>query len=332
MNADGSEQTQLTTGAPTAQDFGPAFSPDGKWIAFDRYNGMATTQIWLMRADGSDQAQLTFASESSRSPSFSPDGSTIVFSRAGSSGSRIWTMNADGSGTPQQLTSGAASFDDSDPSYSPDGQRIVFARFGGGNSDIVVMNADGSNQQPLMPTTPFDVSPTFSPDGTKIAYVRGSGDIFLADPDGANQAPVPGETDVYPESSITWQPLNPPACELTGEAKQKSFKQIDVTVTCTNENATATLSGVGEAKKVPKGAAASKKKRFEIPAVSALVPAATATIVSLPIPKKGRRALKRAAKAGKKGSATVTATLTDDFGETAQDTLAVTFKKKKKKK
>ena len=103
-------------------------------------------------------------------------------------------------------------------------------------------------------------------------------------------------------------------------------------MTCSNENATATISGVGEAKKVSRSAAASKKKRFEIPAVSAQVPAATATLISLPIPKKGRKALKRAAKAGKKGSATVTATLTDDFGETSQATLAVKFKKKKKKK
>ena len=330
MNADGSGQIQLTDGTPTARDSNAEFSPDGGWVVFARYNGVASTQVWLMRADGSGQTQLTFGPDS-RGPSFSPDGSTIVFERGTPSGSRIWTMNADGSGTPQQLTTGPSTVSDSDPSYSPDGQRIIFSRFGSGAAaDILTMNADGSNVQPGVATPAFEVEPEFSPDGTKIAYVRGSSDLYLADPDGANQTQVP-EIRVYPESSIGWQPLNPPSCSLTGEAKQKSFKRIDVTVTCTNENATATLSGVGEAKKVPKGADASKKKTFEIPAISAQVGAGAPTPISLPIPKKGRKALKRAAKAGKKGTATVTAVLTVDLGETSQATLAVTFKKKKKK-
>jgi dipeptidyl aminopeptidase/acylaminoacyl peptidase len=329
MNADGSDQVQLTDGTPTAADSNPEFSPDGSWIVFARYNGVNNTQIWRMRADGSEQTQLTFGPDS-RGPSFSPDGSTIVFERGTPSGARIWVMNADGSGTPQQLSTGPMGVIDSDPSYSPDGQRIVFWRFGGGAADILTMNADGSNPGPVVATSAFEVEPEFSPDGTKIAYVRGSGDLYLADPDGANQTQVP-EIRVYPESSIGWQPLNPPACQVTGEPKQRSFKQIEVTVTCSNEDATATLFGVGEAKKVPKGATASKKKRFDIPPVSAQVPAGAPTLVSLQIPKKGRKALKRAARAGKKGKAAVTATLTDGLGQTSQATLNVTFKKKKRR-
>jgi hypothetical protein len=127
----------------------------------------------------------------------------------------------------------------------------------------------------------------------------------------------------------SWQPLNPPSCELAGKSKSKSYSQITVTVTCSNENATAVLGGTGKAAKVPKGATASKKKKFTIPPVTVQVPEDTPTSVSLKIPKKGKKALKRAAKAGKKGKATVTATLTDELDQSASDSFKVTFKAKK---
>ena len=330
MSSDGSGQTQITDGTPTARDSNPEFSPDGRSVVFARYNGVANTQVWIMRADGSEQTQLTIGPDS-RGPSFSPDGSTIVFEQGTPSGSRIWTMNADGSGTPQQLSTGPMGVTDSDPSYSPDGQRIIFWRFVGGAADILTMNADGSNQQPVVATPAFEVEPEFSPDGTKIAYVRGSGDLFLADADGANQAPVPGETDVYPESSIGWQPLNPPSCTMGGEPKQKSVKQVEVTLTCANENASAVVQGTGKAPKPRSGAAASKAKPFTISPVSAQVPAETPITVTVPLPKKAKKALKRAVKAGKKGKATLTATLTDDFGESSTATFDVKLKGKPKK-
>jgi len=66
--------------------------------------------------------------------------------------------------------------------------------------------------------------------------------------------------------------------------------------------------------------------KFTIPAVRVQVPAATPTTVTLKIPKKGQRALKKAAKAGKKGKATITATVTDDLAQSSSDTLKVKFK------
>jgi WD40 repeat protein len=332
MNADGSGQTQLTAGTETASDFSPEFSPDGQWIVFDRYDGTVTTQVWIMRADGTDQTPLTTATQSSRSPSFSPTGDRIAFSRDASppGAGHIWTMNPDGTG-PVELTEGTT--DDSRPSFSPDGERIVFLRRDGLDDSIWIMNADGSGETPVTSLPQLEEGPVFSPDGTRIAFYRsGPGDnLFLIDPDGSNLTPVPFTADAYGQSSVAWQPLNPPSCDLSGDVKQKSLKQVIVTVTCANENATVAAEGTGKAPKPKAAVLTSKARTFAIPAVTAQVPAATPTTITLGIPKQGRKALKKAAKAGKKGRATIATTATDDFGETTQDSLAVKFKKKKKK-
>ena len=133
-------------------------------------------------------------------------------------------------------------------------------------------------------------------------------------------------------SSPAWQPLNPPSCELGGKAASKSVKKVSVTVTCATENATRhVVQGSGKAPKPKRSLAAKKAKKFKIPPVTAAVPAGVATtVIKLKVSKKGQKALKKATKAGKKGKATLTATLTDDLGQSATDTTKVKFKPKKK--
>ena len=64
--------------------------------------------------------------------------------------------------------------------------------------------------------------------------------------------------------------------------------------------------------------------------MTAAVPAGVETTVVVKVSKKGQKALKKATKAGKKGKATLTATLTDDLGQSATDTTKVKFKPRKK--
>jgi Tol biopolymer transport system component len=347
MNADGSGQTQLTSGVG-ASDNHPAFSPDGQQIVFDRGpTPGGDAQIWAMNADGSNPSQITFPGPGnigSEEPSFSPDGRSIVFYRqAGpTSGFDIWVMNADGSGQTR-LTTGDSANQNLGPDFSPDGMRIAYDHFTQNpspNEDIFVMNANGSDQRQVTSGPGQDYAPSFAPDGTRVVFPRESqnfsySDIVLANPNGldlditpitANQAPV------Y-DSTPAWQPLNPPNCELSGAAKQKSVKSVSVTVSCSNENASVVAEGAGSAPKVPKaGAVASKKKKFTIPAVATQVQPGTPATVTLTIPKKGRKLLKKATRAGKKGRATITVTTTDDLGQSSAQSLEVKFKKKKKKK
>ena len=344
MNQDGSGQTPVTTGVGT-NDNEPMFSPDGERIVFERRTGSgANPQVFVMDADGSNPTQLTFpgpAGDESLEPQYSPDGSRIVFRRhiGGTARYEIWVMNADGSGqTP--LTTVSGNTQDTQPSFSPDGRLIGWDRFTGPppNEDIYVMNADGSGQRQVTSGPGQDYAPIFAPDMTRIVFERESqnfqySDIILADPGGLDLGITPLTANAAPvyDSNPDWQPLNPPACDLSGNPKQKSVKSVSVTVTCANENATAVAEGSGSAPKAPKGATTSKKKRFTIPAVNQQVQPGTPTTITLTIPTKGRKALKRATKAGKKGKATITATLTDDLGQASTDTFQVTFKAKKKK-
>lgn len=70
------KETQLTNLATL--DDGPEYSPDGKWIYFNSVR-TGTMQIWRMKADGSGQEQVTFDRYNDWFPHFSPDGKWIVY-------------------------------------------------------------------------------------------------------------------------------------------------------------------------------------------------------------------------------------------------------------
>jgi Tol biopolymer transport system component len=119
-------------------------------------------------------------------PTWSPDGSQLVFSELGMQFSsverHVYVINADGTG----LTGLSGAHDDSLPEWSPDGTQIVFVTGG----VIATMNVDGSGRTEL--ATPGTSSwPTWSPDGAQIAFQsRSAGnpaDLYVMDADGTNQ-------------------------------------------------------------------------------------------------------------------------------------------------
>ncbi len=129
MNADGSGLRRLTRGP--AWDGGPAWSPDGRKIAFTRTippgegSGPWQSDVYVINVDGSGERNLTGDGVSS-GPVWSPDGQKIAFTswRDGKPG--IYVMNADGSGRRRLMRNGGGL-----PSWSPDGRKIAFVRAGG---------------------------------------------------------------------------------------------------------------------------------------------------------------------------------------------------------
>ena len=202
MDADGANLQRLTN-HPDG-DFHPSWSPDGKWIAFlsrrDQVrskHGIAA-EIYVMDAGGGNPQRLTNDLHDDYHPSWSPDGKQIAFASVRDGNTDIYVIDADG-GNEQRLTNNPLY--DYSPSWSPDGERIVFIARREGHFrkdfdltyEIYVMDADGGNQQKLTENRRNDFSPSWSPDGKRIAFASDrKGDfvnweIYVMDADGGNE-------------------------------------------------------------------------------------------------------------------------------------------------
>jgi Tol biopolymer transport system component len=130
----------------------PAWSPDGRKIAFARLRPGLGELIYVVNADGSRLRNLTPNPVGAYSdPAWSPDGRKIAFVSDREGNSEVYVMNANGKGR-RNLTRNPAH--DADPAWSPDGQKIAFASNRDGQYGVYVMNADGSRQRRLAQRSP----------------------------------------------------------------------------------------------------------------------------------------------------------------------------------
>jgi TolB protein len=206
IHADGTDLRRLIDSEPRARMTQISWSPDGTKIAFTIWRD-CNRENYVMHADGSNRTLLTpimTANGCNRwtiAPAWSPDGATIAL--PGPSGSpKIYVINADGTNPRGYGPLRSSDYEVLKIFWSPDGTKIAFESEREG---VYVMHADGTNlkqlleKQLLFKSTsateldwlyPGDLS--WSPDGTKIAFVsrdndgKDKGEISVINADGTN--------------------------------------------------------------------------------------------------------------------------------------------------
>ena len=205
MDDDGASVRRLTN--DLGSDHHPSWSPDGTRLAFVSNRG-GHNAVYLMNADGSNVTKFTNFTGETNDPAWSPDGTKIAFTgytNSASAGNGIYVANADGTGTPFNVTNSSTG-EDFDPAWSPDGTRLAFtSRRENGTFSVYVINADGTNVRRVVEG--YSRDPVWSPDGTRIAYVEGTQTghfIAVVGADGTNRKALTTPTNFVTDFSPSW--------------------------------------------------------------------------------------------------------------------------------
>ncbi|HEY7019254.1 MAG TPA: S9 family peptidase [Gaiellaceae bacterium] len=207
---EGSERPrQITSGEK--QDSTPRWSPDGSRLAFLSNRDGKTKQLYVLPAAGGEAQKLTELDEDVSEPVWSPDGTRLAFTSRvrdaeyeeeddrrrrprrftrlqykldsegwiGDRRTHVFTVPADGSAPPEQLTDG--DYEDQYPQWSPDGTRIVFASARADDwdvelqRDLFLVDAAGGEPERLTAGDAWYEAPAWAPDGSAIACRYGPG-------------------------------------------------------------------------------------------------------------------------------------------------------------
>jgi len=212
MKSDGSDLRRLTD--QPGDDSHPHWSADGGRIMF---NSARTSpdiggdwlsqwhEVFSMKRDGTDLHQHTHQKTVCTYPSFSPDGTKIVYRKILNTSGFAWDLSsrprnsevfvAEADGSDEINLSDSAAFDGW-PTWSPDGDRIVFASNRAGPANVghlYIVNVDGTGLRQITSGPWSYVQPAWSPDGSKIfAYQNQEttsfefGDVVVVDVPDAN--------------------------------------------------------------------------------------------------------------------------------------------------
>jgi Tol biopolymer transport system component len=174
----GGENAVNLTGASAANEYDPAFSPDGERIAFgsDREGG----GVFVMGATGESPKRI--ATEGAH-PSWSPDGRKVVYSTervvnpfARNTVASLWVVDV-ATGTKNKIYEGDAV----QPVWSPSGARIAFWAADEGQRDLKTIPAEGGPVVPITRDAVADWDPFWSPDGRALYFLsdrRGGPDLW----------------------------------------------------------------------------------------------------------------------------------------------------------
>jgi Tol biopolymer transport system component len=168
-------------------DYPLAWSPDGTHLLFARnvtgHDPDGPVNLFVVNADGAGLVQINPAGTVSQMmqpipmAAWSPDSRRVVFVAADGStfwdgGAHVWVAGADGSRPRPLLGTSGALF----PSWSPNDRWIAYDQ--GPHHELYVIHPDGTGERQLTDggTGPFSIAAVWSPDSTRLLFLRGQGD------------------------------------------------------------------------------------------------------------------------------------------------------------
>ncbi|MFJ4192422.1 TolB family protein [Kitasatospora sp. NPDC089509] len=250
------DTSSATTDCANEDERAPAFSPDGKQLAFSRSwgaldaahnNQVQYSDLYLMSPDGTSVQRLTFLTNDKpysgavSNPSWSPDGKQLTFEyRTSATGQpansrAVYVVGVDGTGlrqlTPWELRAGDRA------AWSPDGTQILFTTYPAGPDNapgggIYTVHPDGSAIGALTPapSTVFYGTAAYAPDGTSIVFAQapaGSGaDLYSMRPDGTGVARLTNSADQWLSRPV-WGTAAVPAAAQAPQSEAPSEAPSD---------------------------------------------------------------------------------------------------------
>lgn len=181
----------------------PAWSPDGKWIAFSMRG-----DIWKVPAEGGDAIALTQGPAWHFEPAWSPDGSRIALSMDVDGNLDVGVVSASG-GAVERLTTDRRV--DVEPAWSRDGRQLYFVTARGGSFDVYRYDFDARSETPFAAGPRDQIQPSESPDGRLLAYISpvdgrlGTGGIWVKPTAGGDATLVHYEETAY-RARPAWTP------------------------------------------------------------------------------------------------------------------------------
>ncbi len=187
----------------------------------NRTGSQFSDDIYVSPLDVETPKQLTFRRADDGQPAWSPDGRRLAFKTAQFGSNQLAVINADGTG--ETLLTRTFRFSEGQPAWSPDATKLLYRRTPENplvqNGDTWVLDVAESAKDPTQPVTQpvllrtgDERYPSYSPDGTQIAFrgdldlVEPSGDeeIYVMNADGTNVRQLTSNADF--DSAPSWSP------------------------------------------------------------------------------------------------------------------------------